>query len=79
MIAGAAAAFAGARARDPDVRRLWLIVIGTVPIVIVGALWSDAVDAVRTPLVAAIALVVGSVFLLVVERLRSASRAARSR
>ena len=50
-------------------RRLWLIVAGTVPIVIVGGLWSDAVDGVRTPLVAATALLVGAGLLLLIERL----------
>jgi undecaprenyl-diphosphatase len=52
----------------PDARRLWLIAAGTVPIVIVGALWSDAVDAVRTPEVAAVALLAGAILLLVIER-----------
>jgi undecaprenyl-diphosphatase len=52
----------------PDARRLWLIAAGTVPIVIVGALWADAVDAVRTPQVAAAALLAGAVLLLVIER-----------
>lgn len=54
-----------------DGRRLWLIAIGTIPVVIVGALiWSDAVEhATRTPLVAAIMLLVGAGLLLGVERL----------
>ena len=53
----------------PDVRRIWLIAAGTIPIVIVGGLWSDAVDTVRTPEVAAGALLVGAVLLLAIERM----------
>jgi undecaprenyl-diphosphatase len=53
----------------PDVRRIRLIAIGTVPIVIVGALWSDAVDVVRTPTIAAIALLAGALLLLAIERM----------
>jgi undecaprenyl-diphosphatase len=54
-----------------DGRRLWLIVAGTVPVVIVGAfVWSDAVEAAtRTPVVAAVMLVAGAALLLFVERL----------
>ena len=53
-----------------DGRRLRLIAIGTVPVVIVGALiWSDALEhATRTPLVAAIALIAGAFLLLTIER-----------
>jgi undecaprenyl-diphosphatase len=50
-------------------RRLWLIAAGTVPVAVVGLLWSDAIDAVRSPVVAAVALLVGAVLLLVIERL----------
>jgi undecaprenyl-diphosphatase len=53
----------------PDARRIRLIAAGTVPIVIVGGLWSDAVDAIRTPPVAAVALLAGAVLLLVIERI----------
>jgi undecaprenyl-diphosphatase len=51
-----------------DGRRLWLVVAGTVPIVIVGGLWSDAVDLVRTPAVAAWTLFIGAALLLFIER-----------
>jgi undecaprenyl-diphosphatase len=54
---------------DPDARRVRLIAIGTIPIVIVGALWADAVDVVRTPGVAATALLIGAVLLLAIERM----------
>ncbi len=54
-----------------DGRRIWLIAVGTLPVVIVGGLiWNDAIqDATRTPLVAAWMLILGAVLLLVVERL----------
>jgi undecaprenyl-diphosphatase len=52
-----------------DARRIWLIAVGTIPVVIVGGLWSDAVDAVRTPSVAAVALLAGAALLLAIERM----------
>jgi undecaprenyl-diphosphatase len=53
----------------PDVRRLHLIVVGTLPIVVVGLLWADWLEAsTRTPLVAAVALVLGAGLLLFIER-----------
>jgi len=59
----------------PDARRLWLIAAGTVPIVIVGSLFSDVIEReVRTPVVAATALALGAGFLLVIERLGRAGR-----
>ncbi len=47
---------------DADGRRIWLVVAGTVPVVLVGLfLWSDDVEhATRTPLVAAVTLFVGA-------------------
>lgn len=58
--------FAGA---DPDARRLRHIVIGTVPVVIVGALFADAIEArTRTPEVAAVTLAVGALLFFAVER-----------
>jgi undecaprenyl-diphosphatase len=53
----------------PEGRRVWLVVAGTVPIVIVGGLWNDALDQVRTPAVAASALLAGAALLLIIERL----------
>ena len=52
-------------------RRLWLIVVGTLPIVVVGGfVWNDAIEAsTRTPVVAATALALGAVLLLAVERM----------
>ncbi|HEX7779331.1 MAG TPA: undecaprenyl-diphosphate phosphatase, partial [Vicinamibacterales bacterium] len=45
----------------PVGRRIQLIAIGTLPIVVAGAIYTDAVEAaLRTPAVAAVALVVGA-------------------
>ena len=62
----------------PDARRIWLVVAATIPIVIVGlSLTDDALDAIRAPWVAGVALVVGAGLLFLVERLgpRSGSEA----
>jgi undecaprenyl-diphosphatase len=58
-----------AAAPGPDGRRIRLIAIGTIPIVIVGLLWADVIEArTRTPAVAATALLLGAGLLLVIER-----------
>lgn len=57
---------------DPSARRIRLIVVGTLPIVIVGLLGGVAIeDTLRTPAVAAAALAAGSFFLLAAERVRA--------
>jgi undecaprenyl-diphosphatase len=54
----------------PVERRIRLIAIGTLPIVVAGALYSDEIEAaLRTPAVAAVALLVGAGLLLVIERM----------
>lgn len=54
---------------DVDASRLRLIAIGTIPVVFVGGLGSDWIEAhTRTPQVAAVALAVGAVLFLLVER-----------
>jgi len=59
----------------PAGRRLRLIAAGTVPVVIVGGLWNEAVEsATRTPLVAATALLLGAGLLLLIERIGSHGR-----
>jgi undecaprenyl-diphosphatase len=61
-------------APGPDARRIRLIVVGTIPIVVVGLLWADLIEArMRTPAVAAVALLLGAVLLLLIERLGSAA------
>jgi undecaprenyl-diphosphatase len=66
--------------RDGDWERLGrLIIVGTIPIVIVGALFGDVIEArVRTPLVVAVNLVLGSIGLIWVERVGRQDREARS-
>jgi len=49
--------------------RARLIAVGTVPLVIVGLLWADALEGIRTPLVSACTLALGAIGLLLVERL----------
>lgn len=62
-------------ATSPEARRLRFIIIGTIPIVIVGGLWADWIaGTLRTPAVAAGALAVGACLLLVVERLGTRGR-----
>jgi undecaprenyl-diphosphatase len=69
-LVGLARAVPEALSRTPGAngRRLQLIIAGTIPIVIVGGLWSDAVDHVRTPVVVAVMLFLGSGLLLLIER-----------
>lgn len=67
MVAALPRAFAGA---DPTARLIRLIILGTLPIVVAGVLYTDNVAAaLRTPLVAALMLVAGGVLMLVAERL----------
>ena len=58
-----------------DGKRLWLIAVGTVPVVIVGGLFGTLIEAhARTPWVAVIALAALAPLFFVVERLRSPRR-----
>jgi undecaprenyl-diphosphatase len=60
-------------------RQLQLVVLGTLPIVPAGLLYTPAIeDALRTPAVAAVMLALGAVALLVVERVGARSRDERS-
>lgn len=55
----------------PDGHRVRLIVVGTIPIVIVGLLFADVIESsMRTPAVAATALLLGAGLLLAIERIR---------
>jgi undecaprenyl-diphosphatase len=59
----------------PAARRIWLLVIGTVPAVAVGLLFDDLIETrLRTPLVAAVTLTIGALGLLLVERLSPRTR-----
>lgn len=54
---------------DADASRLRLIALGTIPVVIVGGLGGDWIEAhTRTPQVAAVTLAIGAVLFLIVER-----------
>jgi undecaprenyl-diphosphatase len=66
--------------RDGEWERLGrLIIVGTIPIVIIGALFGDVIEArIRTPLVVAINLVIGGIGLIWVERIGRQDRDARS-
>jgi undecaprenyl-diphosphatase len=73
LIAAAPGALSG---KDGDYERLGrLIIIGTIPIVIVGGLFGDIIEArIRTPLVVAVNLAIGAVGLMWAERLTKQSR-----
>jgi undecaprenyl-diphosphatase len=63
----------------PDGQRLRLVVIGTIPIVIVGGLWGHVLEeSVRTARVVAIPLAVGGILLLVAERARRHAKTERA-
>ena len=68
LLIGAPGALSG---KDGEWERLGrLIIVGTIPIVIVGALFGDVIEArIRTPLIVAINLVIGAVGLMWAERL----------
>lgn len=73
MVAAVPAAVRGPS--TPDARRIWLIAVGTVPIVIVGLTLADFIEAsTRTPAVAASALLVGAALLFLIERIGGATR-----
>ena len=67
LLAAAPGALSG---KDGEFERLGrLIIVGTIPIVIVGALFADVIEArIRTPLIVAINLVIGAIGLMVAER-----------
>jgi undecaprenyl-diphosphatase len=77
LIVAAPGALTGRDGEDERLGRL--IIAGTIPIVIVGGLFGDIIEArIRTPLIVAINLVIGSIGLLWVERLGRRERDARS-
>lgn len=77
LIVAAPGALTGRDGEDERLGRL--IIAGTIPIVIVGGLFGDVIEArVRTPLIVAINLVVGAIGLLWVERIGRQDREARS-
>lgn len=77
LIAAAPGALSG---RDGEYERLGrLIIAGTIPVVIIGGLFADALETrFRSPLVVAITLAIGGVGLIVAERIGRKSRDART-
>jgi undecaprenyl-diphosphatase len=62
---------------DADAHLLWLIIIGSVPIAIVGLALSDVIeDELRSAVVASVALILGAGVLYVAERIGRGTRAA---
>jgi len=56
------------RMQDPPARLAWLIVIGTIPVVIVGLLLRNIEDQLRTPSVVGVTLALGGLLLLWAEQ-----------
>lgn len=55
---------------DSAARLVQLVIIGTIPVIIVGVLFADAIEAnLRKPLVTVVTLTIGGIFFLIVERL----------
>jgi undecaprenyl-diphosphatase len=77
LIAAAPGALTG---KDGEYERLGrLIIAGTIPIVIVGGLFADVIEAqLRSPLIVAITLAIGGIGLIVAERIGRKSRDART-
>jgi undecaprenyl-diphosphatase len=67
-----------APAADEYARLDWLIVVGTIPVVIVGLLLRNAEDALRTPIVAGSMLALGGVLLIVADRWSTHTRSSGS-
>jgi undecaprenyl-diphosphatase len=62
-------------ARDANARLIWLLVIGTLPAIAAGLLFKHQIeDSLRTPLVAAVMLALGSIVFLVAERTGTKTR-----
>jgi len=65
--------------RDPNARLIWLLVVATLPAVVAGLLFKHQIeDSLRTPLVAAIMLVLGSAVFVVAERRGAKTRSDRT-
>jgi undecaprenyl-diphosphatase len=65
--------------RDAHARLIWLLALGTIPAVAAGLLFKREIEeSLRTPLVAAVMLAVGSVVFLVAERRGSRTRSDRT-
>jgi undecaprenyl-diphosphatase len=64
---------------DPEARQIWLLAVGTLPAVVLGLLFADAIEAhLRTPGVAGVALAVGGAGLMAAEHWGRQSRSDRT-
>jgi undecaprenyl-diphosphatase len=73
MIAALPGALSGRRGEYEQLVRL--VIAGTIPVVIVGLFFADALQGIRSPAVVAVTLAVGGLGLLVAERLGAQTRA----
>jgi len=65
--------------RDAHARLIWLLALGTLPAIAAGVLFKREIEAsLRTPLVAAVALTLGSVLFFVAERRGAKTRSDRT-
>jgi len=77
LIAAAPGALAGRDGEDERLGRL--IIVGTIPIVVVGGLFADTIETTfRSPAVVAAALAIGAIGLIVADRIGNQGREARS-
>lgn len=78
VIGGGVSGVAVGYRTDLDVRTLWLLGIGTIPVAIVGSVLGDAIELVRAPAVVALTLTLGAVAFFAVERVGRRGRAVES-
>lgn len=77
LMAAAPGALAGRDGEDERMGRL--VIVGTIPIVIVGGLFADTIETtLRSPAVVACTLTIGAIGLLIADRLGSKTRDART-
>jgi undecaprenyl-diphosphatase len=76
MAAAAPRLLSPARRTDPAARLDWLVILGTLPVVVAGLALRNAEDLLRTPAVAATTLAAGGVLLLVADRVARRARVA---
>ena len=77
LMAAAPGALAGRDGEDERMGRL--VIVGTIPIVVVGGLFADTIETtLRSPVVVACTLTIGGIGLLIADRLGSKTRDART-
>jgi undecaprenyl-diphosphatase len=63
---------------DENARMIWLLVLGTLPAIAAGLLFKREIEILRTPIVAAVTLTLGSILFFVAERRGSKTRDERT-